>query len=279
MPLENATTKAATGLYDNNGFCGLKYNPEKGEHSLTLVISPDPIVLTDETFALNVKCVHSTKDLLLTLAAPSMDPIKITNIESLTVFGSGGNSPQLDMQIIEGHGLFGKFTKEAKVGQRLTIDITLKDTSIYDLFVHTCFAHDGSYAQDASINITDSNGCAVSLPRAIDAPVFVSAPQKNSTKHVYVYIYGFQFTSSEYVNFECKVDTCVYECSKKQCNDNNLPTSSSQMNLLHKGEETASTKIQTILKILPRKSASKRHTKKDAENTNLREFEAKPVQS
>lgn len=78
MPLENATTTAATGLYNNNGFCGLKYDPQRAEHSLTLVISPDPVVITDETFALNVKCIYSTRDLLLTLAAPSMDPIKLT---------------------------------------------------------------------------------------------------------------------------------------------------------------------------------------------------------
>lgn len=87
--------------------------------------------------------------------------------------------------------------------------------AIYDLFVHNCFAHDGSYAQDASINITDSNGCAVSLPRAIDAPVFISTPQKNATKHVYVHVYGFQFTSSEFVHFECSVTPCIYECPKK----------------------------------------------------------------
>ena len=80
MPLENATTTAITGQFNKNGFCGLTFNPEKAEHSLTLVISPDPIVLTDETFALNVKCIHSSKDLLLTLAAPSMDPIKITYV-------------------------------------------------------------------------------------------------------------------------------------------------------------------------------------------------------
>lgn len=46
----------------------------------------------------------------------------------MTVLGSGGNPPQLDIHILEGHGLFGKVTKEAKVGQRLTIDVTLKDT-------------------------------------------------------------------------------------------------------------------------------------------------------
>ena len=78
IPLENATTTAALGLPVDNGICGISYDPNNAEHVLSLVISPDPVILTEEAFALRVKCIHSSADILLTLTAPSMDPIKLT---------------------------------------------------------------------------------------------------------------------------------------------------------------------------------------------------------
>lgn len=78
IPIENVTTTAALGVPRNDGICGLSYDPTNAEHALRLVISPDPVVLTEEAFALHVKCIHSTKDLILPLGVPSMDPIKLT---------------------------------------------------------------------------------------------------------------------------------------------------------------------------------------------------------
>uniref|UniRef100_A0A7E4ZZY4 ZP domain-containing protein n=1 Tax=Panagrellus redivivus TaxID=6233 RepID=A0A7E4ZZY4_PANRE len=252
VPLDNATTTAAIGLPRNDGFCGLSYNPEKTEHFLTLVISPSPIILTEESFALTIRCVHSPTDLLMTLAAPSMDSIKLTNVESLTVLGTGGAPPQIGLQILEGHGLYGNKTTKVKVGQKLTLDATLKDTSIYDFFIHSCIAHDGSYAPDAYIDVSDANGCAVPTARAVDAPVFVSAPQKNLTKHVYIHLYGFQFSTSNVVHFECNVTPCVYECQKKQCSQNPLPVAlPPRGNYTQRGAEIPDMKIQTIVDILP----------------------------
>lgn len=78
IPLENVTTTAALGLPVESGVCGISYDPINTEHVLSLVISPDPVILTEDAFALRVKCVHSSSDILLTLTAPSMDPIKLT---------------------------------------------------------------------------------------------------------------------------------------------------------------------------------------------------------
>ena len=38
-----------------------------------LVISPDFTILTEDAFALTVRCVQTRHDLMLTLGAPSMD--------------------------------------------------------------------------------------------------------------------------------------------------------------------------------------------------------------
>uniref|UniRef100_A0AC34QH61 ZP domain-containing protein n=1 Tax=Panagrolaimus sp. JU765 TaxID=591449 RepID=A0AC34QH61_9BILA len=78
IPMENVTTTAALGMPKSDGICGLSYDPINAEHSLSLVVSPDPVVLTEEAFALHVKCIHSTNDLILPLGVPSMDPIKLT---------------------------------------------------------------------------------------------------------------------------------------------------------------------------------------------------------
>ena len=46
----------------------------------------------------------------------------------MTVFGTGGEAPQLGLQLFEGHGLFGKQTNQSTIGQRLTLDAHLRDT-------------------------------------------------------------------------------------------------------------------------------------------------------
>lgn len=43
------------------------------------------------------------------------------------VTGSGG-TPTLQIQILDGHGITGKPITHASVGQRLTLDIVLRDT-------------------------------------------------------------------------------------------------------------------------------------------------------
>lgn len=47
------------------------------------------------------------------------------------VTGSGG-SPFLQMTIRDGHGIQGDVVQSASVGQRITLDITMQDTSIND---------------------------------------------------------------------------------------------------------------------------------------------------
>ena len=125
--------------------------------------------------------------------------------------------------------------------------------AIYDFYVRGCYAHDGTKQADASINIIDPDGfvllrttpnlhqmrrhfrCAVRLARAVDAPVFVRKPQPGtedrgelipffqvwldnseifSAKHVYVHMYGFQFTTSQLVYFECQVKPCLGDCNR-----------------------------------------------------------------
>lgn len=215
---------------------------------MTLIISPDPVILTEESFALSAHCVQKmSEDFMITLDPPNSEPaFKIAKGESMMVEGSSPTNSIMRLKLLGDHGIKGDVVGEATVGQRITLDAQLDDTckiviqnslliyskflksgcdklyftinyisAIFDMFVHDCIAHDGTHSSDASIPIIDGNGCAVKLLRAIDQPVFSTPLQKNTGKHVYVHMYGFQFTSSEYVHFECKVTTCANECPMK----------------------------------------------------------------
>jgi hypothetical protein len=40
---------------------------------MNFIVSPDALILTDESIALSVHCVQTIEDITLTLAAPSLD--------------------------------------------------------------------------------------------------------------------------------------------------------------------------------------------------------------
>uniref|UniRef100_A0A915DCF2 ZP domain-containing protein n=1 Tax=Ditylenchus dipsaci TaxID=166011 RepID=A0A915DCF2_9BILA len=239
----NSSDNSNKPAIGNAEFCGVGISKSSKEVSTTLVISPDDTILTDDALALTVRCVQSGHDLVLTLGAPSLDPsFRILRTESMTVLGNSGTAPSLTLRLLDGHGIIGRNVSEAVVGQRLTLDAVLKDTSIYDVFVHDCIAHDGTHNPDATITIVDFNGCAIRLPRAVDAPVLMSSPQKNTAKHVYVHIYGFH---SEYVHFECQVSPCINACDQKQCDEGSAVVKSNPPPKL------PSYLVKTIIQIIP----------------------------
>uniref|UniRef100_A0A8R1E6M3 ZP domain-containing protein n=1 Tax=Caenorhabditis japonica TaxID=281687 RepID=A0A8R1E6M3_CAEJA len=145
----------------NSTKCAVLANESTGTYSIKLLVSPVDGIIVDGFSAINVKCIYATQDITLTLPPifNSSSALQITamNDDNSVVTGSGG-SPALTMQILEGHGIGGSPVVKAAVGQRITLDIALQNTAIYDFYVHSCYAHDGSNSPDASINIIDSNG-------------------------------------------------------------------------------------------------------------------------
>ncbi|GMR41947.1 hypothetical protein PMAYCL1PPCAC_12142, partial [Pristionchus mayeri] len=194
--------------------CGI--SEDKGEISVKLILSPIQGIIVEGFAALIVKCVYPTQD--VTLSLPAGAPLRVSgiNVDSSVVTGSGSN-PVLSMHILEGHGIEGRAVTKASVGQRITLDAVLKDTSIYDFFLHSCKAHDGSNSPEASIPIIDDNGCGIRLSRAIDIPVMISKPVPGGQKHIFLHMYGFQFTSSQFVHFECQAKPCIHQCPLQQC--------------------------------------------------------------
>ncbi|CAJ0596842.1 unnamed protein product [Cylicocyclus nassatus] len=245
----------------NGSECGLRANESGGEYNLKLIISPVDGILVDGFTAMSVRCMYSTQDITLTLppgpnGAPALQ-INSPQRDEGVITGNGA-APLLSMQILDGHGTNGPPLTKASVGQRITLDLSLKNTAIYDFYVHSCYAHDGSNTPDASINIIDSNGCAVRLSRAVDVPAFATEPVNHGPKHVYLHMYGFQFTSSQFVHFECQVKPCIHSCRRQQCEPETTSTKVPMVPALRRRrEETERTgnlttlRMQTVLQIEP----------------------------
>lgn len=241
----------------NGTNCGLSTNETSGEYSIKLIISPVDGLLVDGFSAMSVRCVYSTQDITLTLP-PGQNGVSALQIhgpqhDDGVVTGNGG-APLLSMQILDGHGISGPPLSRASVGQRITLDLALKNTAIYDFYVHSCYAHDGTNSPDASINIIDSNGCAVRLSRAVDVPAFTTDPINYGPKHVYLHMYGFQFTSSQFVHFECQVKPCVHSCRRQQCEPDVgktplIPALRRRRDELEKAGNLTTLRMQTVLEI------------------------------
>lgn len=255
-------------------YCGVSLDESRGEFRVLLKISPVSNLLVEGMAALEVRCRYNINDVTLTLpvGANGAGLFISPQTQAGVVTGSGG-APFLQMAIREGHGITGGVLSAATVGQRITLDVVMQDTTIYDFYVRDCFAHDGTKQSDASISIVDLDGCAVSLARAVDAPVFVRPPSPSTedrSKHVYVHMYGFQFTTSQLVYFECQVKPCLGDCNRPgNCFTNTRLRRSARYsrqspdnqvlgipNLAGNGTEGADYSLKTVIRIRPQELLS-----------------------
>uniref|UniRef100_A0A915BA94 ZP domain-containing protein n=1 Tax=Parascaris univalens TaxID=6257 RepID=A0A915BA94_PARUN len=254
--LGNSTLSLAiaipTPTTTSNTSCGVALEQSTGELSTTLIVSPLAGILVSGVTNMQVRCLYIANDITVTI---SSFQVVSSDRDAGVVTGSGG-TPTLLMQILDGHGIDGHVLTQASVGQPLTLDLVLKNTAIYDFYVYSCFAHDGSNSRDASVQIIDANGCGVHLARAIDAPVYVSQPHGDGSKHVYIHMYGFQFTSSQLVHFECQARPCVRLCKRKQCDEKKDAAAHAKDKVARKRREeedndVAQLRLQTVLQMKP----------------------------
>ncbi|VDK27166.1 unnamed protein product [Anisakis simplex] len=72
------------------------------------------------------ECLFQTHRCAKTYANASFLPINPNENLTGVVTGSGG-TPTLRMQILDGHGIDGEVLTKASVGQKLTLDVELKN--------------------------------------------------------------------------------------------------------------------------------------------------------
>ncbi|MCP9258985.1 CUTiclin-Like [Dirofilaria immitis] len=206
-----------TGSNGNGSYaCGTTLQQATGEITSLLIISPMKNILIDGVTSLQIRCFYTINDVTITMAG-----LQLLGLEEQTGIVTGtGTIPTLQIQILDGHGVMGNAITHAIIGQPLTLDIALENTEIYDFYAYSCMAHDGSKNSDAIVQIIDANGCGIGLPRAVELPVYITSPRNGNPKHIYTYMYGFQFTSSQFVYFECQARPCIRSCKRQQCETN-----------------------------------------------------------
>ncbi|KIH50211.1 hypothetical protein ANCDUO_19712, partial [Ancylostoma duodenale] len=127
----------------NGTECGLRANESSGEYNVKLIISPVDGILVDGFTAMSVRCIYSTHDITLTLP-PGPDGGRALMIKyggplhDEGVITGNGAAPLLSMHILDGHGINGVPLARASVGQRITLDLALKNTG-KPFFVNLCY--------------------------------------------------------------------------------------------------------------------------------------------
>uniref|UniRef100_A0A915PDU9 ZP domain-containing protein n=1 Tax=Setaria digitata TaxID=48799 RepID=A0A915PDU9_9BILA len=245
--------------------CGITLKQETGEVTCMLIVSPMKNILVDGVTSLQIRCLYSVNDITITMAG-----LKLVGLEEQTgiVTGNGG-VPTLQIRILDGHGITGNTVTHASIGQQLTLDIILEDTEIYDFYAHSCLAHDGSNNVDALVQIIDANGCGIALPRAIELPVYTTTHINGNAKHVYIYMYGFQFTTSQFVYFECQARPCIHSCRRHQCEAiNNTSSTNATTKSLMRNRREAHVKVVKLLTVLEMRPPARMYAEQFHSNSN-----------
>uniref|UniRef100_A0A915IEB1 ZP domain-containing protein n=1 Tax=Romanomermis culicivorax TaxID=13658 RepID=A0A915IEB1_ROMCU len=165
-------------------FCGVQLKEKTGEYTVHLTMSPMKSLIVEGMETLTIRCLYLVSDVTLTLPVGSNGPGLLINSKARSdvVTGSGGN-PFLQMVIRDGHGVHGDVVQSAHVGQKITLDVLMRDT------------------------------CATKLPRAVDIPAYTTIPIPNGAKH---------FTTSQLVHFQCQIRPCLQTCNRAQCSNPDL---------------------------------------------------------
>ncbi|KAL1240066.1 Cuticlin-1 [Trichinella pseudospiralis] len=109
------------------------------------------------------------------------------------------------VSVLEGKGISGNpVSKAVDLGQPITLVISgpLMDKESYRMFVHSCYAHDGTKTN--KVDLIDADGCA--LQATISERMMRTKTELNTV--YYIHINAFRFPQSEDVNFVCTVDFC-----------------------------------------------------------------------
>ncbi|KRX56179.1 Cuticlin-1 [Trichinella sp. T9] len=135
--------------------------------------------------------------------------VQTISIPKLTISGeaTATEMPRYEttVSVLEGRGISGNpVSKAVDLGQPITLVISgpLMDKEDYKMFVHSCYAHDGTKTN--KVDLIDADGCA--LQATISERMMRTKTEHNTV--YYIHINAFRFPQSEDVNFVCTVDFC-----------------------------------------------------------------------
>ena len=116
-----------------------------------------------------------------------------------------------------------------KIGETLTIVVSVEGDAGFDIHVKQCIAHPGD--RNNNIILTDQNGC-VAKPKLI-APFTTSTQTGNTGASIiaFAFLQAFKFPDQMDVYLECSVELCKGQCT--QCQSIGTVSSITYLYLLH----------------------------------------------
>merc|ERR1711881_370254 len=167
---------------------------EGQEYFNTVVVQPHRKLVTNQGRGYHVRCRYQTQEKTLTndFAVSHLGTTPLTATAAM---------PASSMRIFFGEASEGKVAENVKIGDPLTLVISIDEQDIYGMHVTQCLVRDGlGWSEQALIN---SEGC----PQDREIMGELEYSQSKTTALVHFQAHKFPYTSSVY--YQCNVKLCI----------------------------------------------------------------------
>jgi len=164
------------------------------EYFNTIVVQPHRKLVTNQGRGFHISCRYQTRDKTIT------NDIDVSTMEPTTLFATMP-MPGCTMKIFSGDPLDREVAENVKIGDPLTLVVSIDDQNIYGLKVSDCLVRDGlGWGEQRLI---DSDGCPVDQ----EIMGMFQYSSNMTTALVHFQAHKFPYTASVY--YQCNVRLCL----------------------------------------------------------------------
>ncbi|XP_040569984.1 cuticlin-1 [Lepeophtheirus salmonis] len=164
------------------------------EYFNTIVVQPHRKLVTNQGRGYHIRCRYQTQERLL-LTSP------ISNSLGTTASPDTTTMPGTHMKIYQGEPSDGAIAESVKIGDLLTLVVSIDDQEIYGMQVTECLVRDGlGWSEQILIN---DEGCPVDYE--------IMGPMEYSTEKTtaYVHFHAHKFPYAPSVYYQCNIRLCI----------------------------------------------------------------------
>ncbi|GAB6033195.1 hypothetical protein CHUAL_012802 [Chamberlinius hualienensis] len=181
--------------------CGTESEAE-GKFSNVIVIQNNDLVLTSNDKAIGVHCTYELGN------KTEYAVFTIKNLTGASETSRGRASPpKLTMRILDSKG---RDKTSVKLGEPLTVQVSVPDESAYGIFVRNMVATDGT--GHSNVTLIDSKGCPAEAKMIREMRRI-----EGHSRALESVMEAFTFTGSNVLHIETDVETCLDACHPVMC--------------------------------------------------------------